>query len=155
MNKDDGNYEILNSWFAVIGMIIMYWSPAERFIDQIVHTLYKTNNSSSKRKKPTRLGSKIEYIEHNMPDGLICSTYLNKLGIRTKATAITRDIFVHGLIDSYSKDEIVITKVDGKDLEHVTEKFTYNFNKLNDAAMNIEIVRKEWAAIALKLVLKH
>lgn len=28
--------QLLTSWFAVIGMVTMYWSPVERSIDQCV-----------------------------------------------------------------------------------------------------------------------
>lgn len=155
MNEDDSDFAILNSWFAVIGMITMFWSPAERFIDQILHIVHKSNDLIGKSKKPTRLGSKIEYIKNNLPSGLICNTHLTELAIKTRAAVVVRDVFVHGLIDSYNRDEIVITKVDGRAPSHEVQKFTYDFKSLNDAAMNLEVIRKEWAELALKLSFKN
>jgi hypothetical protein len=142
--------ELLASWLTVIGMIVMYWSPVERHIDQCVHLLFTQNLSD--KKKPTRLGSKLDFIKGKLPDQLAKQYKIESLIKLTEATVKIRNVCVHGVLEFYDKDQIKIGKVDGKNVEHMIEIFTIDRERLNKSAENLTVLSNQWNEIASVLV---
>ena len=147
-DKTVGDQELLGSWFATIGFITMFWSEAERSIDLCVHLIYKANGFSDSKKKPTRLGSKIETIKDKSPGSIIESGELESLIKLTKSTVQIRDVFVHGVIESYDRDKMTINKVDGRSLDHKLERFTVDRDRLNKSAKNLQFIVQQWSHVA-------
>lgn len=143
--------QLLMSWLAVIGMLTMYWSPVERHIDQCVHLLHQQLITHKKPKKPSRLGSKLDFIKSNMPIGIIGTKELEKLTKLTKTTAKIRDVCVHGVLNSYDQEKIEIGKIDGRSVEHAIENFTIDRNRLDRSAKALSVLQHEWASIAWSL----
>jgi hypothetical protein len=54
--------KLLESWLATIGMLIIFWSPIERRVDQCVHLLYSNLPKSSNKNKQRSLQRKLEFI---------------------------------------------------------------------------------------------
>lgn len=145
-------HELLTSWLAVIGMLTMYWSPVERYIDQCVHSLYLQLVTPKKPKKPTRLGTKLDLIRSNMPDGIIDAQELEKLTKLTKTTVQIRDVCVHGVLNSYDQEKIEIGKVNGKADEHLIENFTIDRARLDRSAKALSTLHQQWGSIASSLL---
>ena len=119
------DYQLLSSWLTVIGMLTMDWSPVERHIDQCVHFLHgKLTLSKKQKKKPTRLGSKLEFIKCNMPPEIFDQNGFECLVNRTKDTVRIRDVCVHGVLNSYDHSKIEIGKIDSTKDGHHIENFT-------------------------------
>jgi hypothetical protein len=145
--------QLLTSWLAVIGTLTMYWSPVERHIDQCVHFLYLQLGTSKKpKKKPTRLGSKLDFIKSEMPSGIIDSQELEILTKLTKTTVQIRNVFVHGVLNSYDQEKIEIGKVNGRTEKHVIENFIIDRNRLDRSAKSLLTLRQQWGSIASSLL---
>lgn len=144
----DDDQELLEPWLTVIGMITMLWSPAERSIDQCVHLIYTINDMSSSKKKPTRLGSKIDTIKRYTPSSIASLEDIESLEKITKSAVQIRDVFVHGVIESYDKEKMIVSKVNGRTPDHLLEKFTVDSERLNRSAQNLEFIKKKWGDIA-------
>jgi len=150
----DDDHQLLTSWFTIIGMLTMYWSPVERHIDQCVHVLHLQLATQKKPKKPTRLGSKLVFIKSNMPIGIIDVQKLDSLTKLTKTTVQIRDVCVHGVLNSYDHEKIEIGKTNGRSDEHLIENFTIDRNRLDRSAKDLAALQQQWGSIASALV-KH
>ena len=146
------DHQLLTSWLAIIGMLTMYWSPVERHIDQCVHFLYRQQATPRKAKKPTRLGAKLDFIKSNMPTEIIDAQELESLTTLTKTTVQIRDVFVHGVLNSYDQQQIEIGKIDGRKEEHLIENFTIDRNRLDRSANALSVLQKQWGSIASALL---
>lgn len=147
----DENHQLLTSWLAVIGMLTLYWSPVERRIDQCVHLL-QSALPTPRKKKPTRLGSKLDFIKDNMPLKIITPQELDSLTEQTKATVQIRDVCVHGVLKSFDVQTIEISKIDGRKDEHVIEVFTIDRDRLNRSADALSFLQEKWGAVASALL---
>lgn len=148
----DDEHQILTSWLAVIGMLTMDWSPVERHIDQCVHFLHGRQATQSKANKPTRLGSKLEFIKSNIPTEIIDAQELDRLMTLTKTTVRIRDVCVHGVLKSYDQQKIVIDKIDGRKNTHLIEYFTIDSNRLDRSAKALSVLQQQWGSIASALL---
>ncbi|MEO7129248.1 MAG: hypothetical protein ABI040_10370 [Rhodoferax sp.] len=145
-------HQLLTSWLAVIGMLTMYWSPVERHIDQCVHFLHGLQAQSKKTTKPTRLGSKLDFIKRNLPIGIIDVQELEILMMLTKDTVRIRDVCVHGVLNSYDQQKIEIGKVDGREGKYLIENFTIDRNRLDRSAQALSALQMQWDSIASALL---
>lgn len=146
LNNDE---QLLSQWLAIIGMITMFWAPVERNIDQCTHIIYTVLGiKSGRKKKPLSLSEKIKFIKENYPPDIFSSASIDKLCQSTLSTSKIRDIFVHGLIHEFSESEIKISKIDGKQPEHLIEVFTFDFARLERSASNLKLIQKEWAELS-------
>lgn len=142
--------QTLVSWLTVIGMLTMFWSPVERQIDQCVHLLHK---SSSKSRKPTRLGGKLDFVHRaQIPANIIGQQELEALIDSTKRTVQIRDVCVHGVLSAYDDEKMEIGKVKGTGDEHVIEVFTIDRARLNHSASALSGLSKQWGRLASALV---
>lgn len=124
----------------------MFWSPTERYIDHCVHLIYTTNNLSDGKKKPTRLGSKIDFIQKHIPDSIFDD--METLKIITKSSVQLRDVLVHGVLESYNEKEIIVSKVNGRSKDHHLEMFTIDSERLNKSSQNLKYINQQWGSIA-------
>ena len=148
----DKDQELLFTWLTTIGMLTMYWTPVERFIDQCVHLLYENIQKSGGRKKPGSLGRKLEYITAHLSENIVPKDDLINIVSLTKSTVKIRDVFVHGVLESYDENEIVIGKIEGKKEEHHIEMFTVDLNRLNRSAQNLNNLVEIWRDISHALL---
>jgi hypothetical protein len=144
------NHQLLMSWLSVIGMLILYWSPVERIIDQCVHILRESQTRPRKR-KPLKLGEKLKFIESAMPPEIIGKAELENLAIQTRATVQIRDVCVHGTLRSFNEQKIEIDKVDGKHNEHVIEVFTIDRDRLERSAASLISLESKWNSVVSAL----
>lgn len=148
----DEDHKLLTSWLAVIGMLIMYWTPVERHIDQCVHFLYRQQATHKKaKKKPVKFSGKLDFIKQNMPDGIIDAQELESLTKLTTTTVKIRDVCVHGVLNSYNQQQIEIGKIDGKNEEHLIESFVIDRSRLDRSASALSVLQKRWDSIATAL----
>jgi hypothetical protein len=147
----DEDLQVLTSWLAVIGMLTMYWSPVERYIDQCVHVLHGQQATPKKANKPTRLGTKLDFIKSNIPTVIIDVQELDRLITMTKTTVQIRDLCVHGMLKSYDQQKIEIGKVDSRRTEHLIEIFTIDRNRLDRSAKALSVLQQQWGSIASAL----
>ena len=146
------DYQLLSSWLTVIGMLTMDWSPVERHIDQCVHFLHgKLTLSKKQKKKPTRLGSKLEFIKCNMPPEIFDQNGFECLVNMTKGTVQIRDVCVHGVLNSYDHSKIEIGKIDGTKDGHHIENFTIDLDRLKKSAEALSVLQEQWGSIASAL----
>ena len=141
---------LLTSWLAVIGMLTMYWSPVERHIDQCVHLLHIGKSGNSR--KPTRLGSKLEFVEKNIPAGVIAPKDMEGLLKLTKTTVQIRDVCVHGVLNAYDEHRIEIGKIDSRSEKHLIEVFTIDRARLEKSATALSSLQAQWGAISSALL---
>jgi hypothetical protein len=104
------------------------------------------------KKKPTRLGSKLDFIKSEMPSGIIDSQELEILTKLTKTTVQIRNVFVHGVLNSYDQEKIEIGKVNGRTEKHVIENFIIDRNRLDRSAKSLLTLRQQWGSIASSLL---
>ena len=142
----DEDQEVLTSWLAVIGLLVMQWSPIERRIDQCVHLLYKSFVSLKPKRKPLKLSDKLEFIKKNIHPDIINSQSLECLITLTLSTVRTRDVCVHGVLSFYDKNKMWIGKVNGKSEQHVIENFPFDRERLEHSATNLNFLQKEWGS---------
>ena len=132
----------------------MYWSPVERSIDQCLHLVYSQFNGKKLiGKKPVQLQQKLDYILrcHNEIPALINNKeHIANLVLITKPVAEKRNIFVHGLIEEWSSNQIKISKIK-RDGEHLKEIFTINIQMLESNVSNLSELSNRWGAIVLLL----
>jgi len=145
---DSNNNVLLLSWLTVIGMLTMYWSPVERCIDQCVYFLSEQCPS----KKPLTLNRKLEFIKNNLPITMIEQHHIDSLIKLTKSTVKIRDICVHGVLETYDKEQIQISKVNGKKEDYILEIFTIDYNRLDKSAKNLTMLVERWNAISKTLL---
>ena len=107
--------------------------------------------SNNKKLKPTRLNAKFEFINKHMPDTIIRSIDLIRLAESTKRAVQIRDVFVHGIINSYDENEIKIGKIDGKSSDHLIEIFTIDRDRLEKSAQALSDLGASWSNIAVAL----
>jgi hypothetical protein len=144
------DYQLLTSWLAVIGMITMYWSPVERSIDQCVHFLHQENKIE--KPKPTRLNGKIDLIKKYMPVSIFSADAIAELAALTKQTVQIRDVLVHGVIDSYDQQKMVIGKINGKSDDHLIEMFPIEKSSLDKSAQKLSYLGENWGNLATALL---
>lgn len=147
--------ELIASWFTVIGMLTMFWTPAERFVDQCVHMLYSIKGLSENKKKPFKLGQKLQEISRHIPASIISAKEFDDLVNQTKEVAKTRNILVHGNIESFDNDQMVISKVDSNSKQHLLVNHTFNFKRLNQPAQELETIREKWGHLANELLKQY
>lgn len=146
------DHQLLTSWLAVIGMLTMNWSPVERDIDQCVHFLHeKLTTSKKQKKKPTRFGSKLDFIKRNMPPEIVDRQKLELLANLTKDTVQIRNVCVHGVLNSYDQCKIEISKTDGTKDGHYIENFTIDRDRLDRSAKALSVIQEQWGSIASAL----
>jgi hypothetical protein len=146
--------QTLKPWLASIGLIIMYWSPIERHIDQCSSIIYnELGGNKIKKNKPRPLESKLEFIKkcHSKIDVLKTNLdHVEKLIIITKKVTFIRDLFVHGCVESYTKDKLEISKIKRTNL-HEIEIFTVDPSRLNNSVSLLEQLKPKWEVLALNL----
>lgn len=146
------DHQLLTYWLTVIGMLTLYWSPVERHINQCVHFLHgKLTTSKNQKKKPTRLGSKLDFIKCNMPPEIVGRKALELLVKLTKDTVQIRDLCVHGVLNSYDQGKIEIGKIDGTKDGHHIENFTIDRVRLERSAKALSEIQEHWGSIASAL----
>lgn len=135
------NQEMLEPWLTVIGMLTVFWSPIERYIDQCVSLL---SDSENNKKKPLTLNRKLSYIQRNLAISTCSGMDLDALIKVTKSTVQIRDVCVHGVIESFDSKELVIGKVQGKASKYTIEMFTITHDRLNSSAQNLMYLNEQW-----------
>lgn len=140
--------QLLISWLAMIGMLTMYWTPVERHIDQCVHLLHLRSVDRENKKKPTRLGSKLEFIRNNLPAALMDAQELKNLVRQTNLTVKIRDVLVHGVLNAYDQERIEVGKVKGRTDEHLIENFTIDRSRLERSVKALSSLQEQWHSIA-------
>jgi hypothetical protein len=136
----EDNQKLLEPWLAVIGLVTVMWSPVERKIDECVVLIASKKN----KKKPFTLSHKLNYIHDNSPENLTSTLDVIELIRVTKETAQVRDVCVHGVIESYDNEQMVIGKVEGKSQEYKIEMFTFDKKRLNSAGNNLTYLNQSW-----------
>jgi len=135
------NLKSLEPWLSVIGLLTVMWTPVERKIDECAFILYSSKN---KGKRPHNLNHKLEYIKNNLPSGVNCIPDFDEIIKITKGTSQVRDVCVHGVIDSYDDNKMVIGKVQGKSDNYQIEMFTYDQRRLFSAGNNLSVLYEIW-----------
>jgi|GEM_PF-4969257 len=153
MKMNNEQEELLLSWLSEIGAIILFWSPIERSIDQIVHALYKSQNKSSK-KKPLTLNRKLEYIKSCIHADVVSENDLESLINLTKKIVQIRNVCAHGMLHEFDENSIKIGKVQGKSEEHLIEVFTIDRNRLDKSVNKMTILSQDWGKLAETIVKK-
>lgn len=152
MNLDNDNIEreqqVLEPWLSVIGMITVFWSPVERYIDQCVSMLYESGKG---KKKPLTLSHKLNYVQLELTKLGFDPEDIGSLVCLTKNTVQIRDICVHGVIDSFDCNELKIGKIQGKAKKHTIEMFTLTSERLHLSATNLMHLNKYWHNISTEL----
>ncbi|MEH0761969.1 hypothetical protein H4F20_20095 [Vibrio sp. 16] len=141
---------VLEPWLSVIGMITVFWSPVERYIDQCVSMLYESEPNRAK-KKPLTLGHKLNFLQIELPKQGFVSEDINSLIDLTKSTVQIRDVCVHGVIDSFDNNELKIGKVQGKAEKYTIEMFTLTSERLHRSGTNLMRLNKYWGNISTEL----
>lgn len=144
---------LLIEWLAVIGFVIMFWAPIERSIDQCVYTTYRhQKNKSANPKRPIHLSQKLVFLEkHSIESPILRGCF--KLIEPTKHIAKLRDIFVHGVIETWTQTEITISKIRKPDFdgEYIREKFSISLLDLNSATSTATVLSDCWHGIYCQL----
>jgi len=135
------NQKSLEPWLSVIGLLTVMWTPVERKIDECVFILCSSNN---KDKRPLSLNRKLEYIKNNLPSGITCIPDFDEIIKITEGTSQVRDVCVHGVIDRYDENKMVIGKIQGKSSDYQIEMFTYDQVRLFSAGKNLIILYEIW-----------
>lgn len=138
------NQKILEPWLSVIGLLTVMWTPIERKIDECEFLLSRSKRDDKKR---LSLNRKLDYIKRNLPQSMVCSLEIDEIIQLTKSTAQVRDVCVHGVIESYDKNKMIIGKVQGKSNYFHIEKFTYDRAKLYSAGNNLNVLYEIWEKI--------
>ena len=148
------NQKSLEPWLSVIGLLTVMWTPVERKIDECVFILY---SSKKKGNRPLNLNHKLEYIKNNLPSGINCIPDFDEIIKITKGTSQVRDVCVHGVIDSYDDNKMVIGKVQGKSDNYQIEMFTYDQVRLFSAGNNLSVLYEIWDKLCkdLNLMIKY
>ncbi|EJI1277366.1 hypothetical protein NDZ80_000711 [Vibrio vulnificus] len=137
----------LEPWLTVIGLLTVMWTPIERRIDQCVFLLSSKGND----KKPLSLNRKLDFIKQNLPQSIECNPSIDEIIDLTKGTAQIRDVCVHGVIESYDDDLMVIGKVQGKSNDFHIEMFTYDQSRLFSAGNNLNVLCEIWEKLSTDL----
>ncbi|HCH6458238.1 TPA: hypothetical protein NK381_004621 [Vibrio parahaemolyticus] len=137
----------LEPWLTVIGLLTVMWTPIERRIDECVFLLSLTDND----KKPLSLNRKLDFIKRNLPQSIECNPSIDEIINLTKGTAQIRDVCVHGVIESYDDDLMVIGKVQGKSNDFHIEMFTYDQARLFSAGNNLNVLHEIWEKLSTGL----
>lgn len=137
----EDSQNLLEPWLAVIGLITVMWSSVERKIDECVVVLFEDSNGKN---KPLTLSRKLELIRKKLP---LTSIFIEDIGEVFKATkdvAQVRDVCVHGVIESYDSERMVIGKVQGKSKGYKIEMFTFGEKRLHSAGRNLTNLSSVW-----------
>jgi hypothetical protein len=137
----------LEPWLTVIGLLTVMWTPIERRIDECVFLLSSKDND----KKPLSLNPKLDFIKQNLPQSIECNPGIYEIINLTKGTAQIRDVCVHGVIESYDDDLMVIGKVQGKSNDFHIEMFTYDQARLFSAGNNLNVLHEIWEKLSTDL----
>ncbi|KOE12524.1 hypothetical protein ACS85_12400 [Vibrio parahaemolyticus] len=137
----------LEPWLTVIGLLTVMWTPIERRIDECVFLLSSKDNN----RKPLNLSGKLEFIKRNLPQSIECNPSMDEIINLTKGTAQIRDVCVHGVIESYDDDLMVIGKVQGKSKDFHIEMFTYDQSRLFSAGNNLTVLHEIWEKLSTDL----
>ncbi|EHA1101216.1 hypothetical protein FG314_24860 [Vibrio alginolyticus] len=137
----------LEPWLTVIGLLTVMWTPIERRIDECVFLLSSKDNN----RKPLNLSGKLEFIKRNLPESIECNPSMDEIINLTKGTAQIRDVCVHGVIESYDDDLMVIGKVQGKSKDFHIEMFTYDQSRLFSAGNNLTFLHEIWEKLSTDL----
>ncbi|HCE3035045.1 TPA: hypothetical protein NG287_002324 [Vibrio parahaemolyticus] len=144
-NSSLQDQELLQPWLTVIGMLTVFWSPIERYVDQCVSILFESGTSN---KKPMTLSHKLAYIHRELPSLGFNEVELSELIAVTKSTVQIRDVCVHGVIDSFDANELKIGKVQGRADKYSIEMFTLTSERLNKSANNLMLLNEHWRSLA-------
>lgn len=148
MISNQDSEKIFTQWLSVIGLITAQWTPVERKIDECVFIMGLQNGSN---KRPGSLTRKLEYIKSKLPETVICSPNIDEIINITKGTAQVRDVCVHGVIESYDENKMVISKVQSKDSDFHIEYFTYDQVRLFSAGNNLTVLFEIWDKLTFDL----
>jgi hypothetical protein len=144
----------LIGWLSLIGFLTMYWSPVERSIDQCVHLIYtQFDGKTILGKKPKHLDMKLKFIMdgyNKIPALGNNQKNISELISITKPVSEKRHIFVHGVIEEWSNNQITISKIK-HDEQHLKEMFTVDILKIQSLVSNLSGLAKRWNAIASTL----
>jgi len=146
--------ELLQPWLTVIGMLTVFWSPIERYVDQCVSILFESGKG---KKKPLTLSHKLDFIQKELTElGFVADDLISLIKV-TKSTVQIRDVCVHGVIDSFDSNELKIGKVQGKAKKYAIEIFTITSERLNKSANNLMLLNDHWGSLveSLNERLKH
>ena len=83
--------ELLQPWLTVIGMLTVFWSPIERYVDQCVSILFESGKG---KKKPLTLSHKLNFIQKELTVLGFAEDDLISLIKVTKSTVQIRDVCV-------------------------------------------------------------
>ncbi|EOX4834258.1 hypothetical protein ACG9VV_003821 [Vibrio alginolyticus] len=148
MDNIEQDQQVLEPWLSVIGMITVFWSPVERYIDQCVSMLYESGKG---RKKPLTLSHKLSFLKTELPKIGFASEEIESWIHQTKSTVQIRDVCVHGVIDSFDNNQLKIGKVQGKAEKYTIEMFTLTSERLHHSATNLKRLNKYWGNISTEL----
>ncbi|SBS32508.1 hypothetical protein MSP8887_01744 [Marinomonas spartinae] len=145
MNLDTSEKQkLLEPWLSVIGLLTVMWTPIERKIDECVFLL---SSSTGNGKKRLSLNRKLDYIKQCLPQAMVCNLDIDEIIQLTKVTAQVRDVCVHGVIDSYGDNKMVIGKVQGISDDFHIEMFTYDQARLFSAGNNLNVLYEIWEKV--------
>jgi len=150
MNSDQtiNEQELLQPWLTVIGMLTVFWSPIERYVDQCVSILFESGKGT---KKPMTLSHKLDFIQRELTVLCFTENELISLIKVTKSTVQIRDVCVHGVIESFDSNELKIGKVQGKSEKYSIEIFTITSERLNKSANNLMLLNDHWSSLVVNL----
>lgn len=148
MISNQDSEKMLTPWLTVIGLITVMWTPVERKIDECVFILRLLNGCG---KRPGSLTRKLDYIKSSLPETAIYSPNFDEIIDITKGTAQVRDVCVHGVIESYDENKMVIGKVQAKACDFNVEYFTYDQVRLFSAGNNLTTLLEIWSKLASDL----
>ncbi|QRV23532.1 hypothetical protein [Marinomonas foliarum] len=149
MNLDiSEKQKLLEPWLSVIGLLTVMWTPIERKIDKCVFLLLSSKGNG---KQPLSLNRKLDYIKQSLSQSMVCNLDIDEIIQLTKGTAQVRDVCVHGVIDSYDDNKMVIGKVQGKSNDFHIEMFTYDQARLFSAGNNLNVLYEIWEKICTDL----
>jgi hypothetical protein len=150
MNSDQkiNEQELLQPWLTVIGMLTVFWSPIERYVDQCVSILFESGKGNN---KPLTLYHKLDFIRKELTILGSAENDLISLIKTTKSTVQIRDVCVHGVIDSFDSNELKIGKVQGRSEKYAIEMFTITSERLNTSANNLMLLNDHWGSLVQNL----
>ncbi|OEE10651.1 hypothetical protein [Aliivibrio fischeri] len=141
MNSNQNEQRLLEPWLTVIGLLTVFWSPIERYVDECVSLLYEAGKG---KKKPLTLSHKLTFIQKELLILGFPASNIESLFSATKSTVQIRDVCVHGVIDSFDENELKISKVQGKTEKYTVEIFTLTSERLNKSANNLMQLNEHW-----------
>lgn len=146
----------LIGWLPLIGCLTIYWTPVERSIDQCVHLIHTHwgGDSICPKKPKISLVRKMEFLEKchdKIPALKNNADHVKKLIEATEYVSEIRNVLVHGLIVSWTSNEIKIGKLKADD-KFIVEIYAIDFAKIKSSVSILDGLASRWDIIAALLL---